>query len=372
MAIYKSNNPTKDGRQYYFTVYKKDNFGNNKKYKSKKYKTKPEAKTAEAMFLLKRDNPANIKFNIITNKFFEELSTIKKESTLYTYKKDFNNHILPYFNNLNIIDINMFHVKNWAEGLNNKNISVTYKNKIYNILKLIFDFAMKYYGLPTNYVKIYGRFQEKNDEILVESKIKYISYEDFNKFISVIDIDLWKTFFIFAYYTGCRKGEIFALTWKDINFNNKLITINKTLNEELKGKFVITSTKNNKLRKIQMNKKLIDALSNYKEIVKQYSDYSEEWFVFGNTQHLSKTTVDRYKHKYFELANVSEITMHEFRHSHVSQLVNEYIKSGQTDTTKFFIMMSDRLGHSIEVMQKTYMHLFPTVQNEIVNLLDNL
>lgn len=372
MAIYKSENPTKDGRQYYFTVYKKDSYGNNKKYKSKKYKTKPEAKTAEAMFLLNKNNPTNIKFNILANEFFDDLSKIKKESTLYTYKKDFKNHILPYFDNLNIADLKMFHIKNWANELNKKNISVAYKNKIYNILKLIFDFAIKYHDLPTNYAKEYGRFQGKNDEIIIESKIKYISYNDFNKFISVIDNDLWKTFFTFAYYTGCRKGEIFALTWEDINFNNKLITINKTLNEEIKGKFAITSTKNNKLRKIQMNKKLIDALLTYKQTVKQYSDYNDKWFVFGNTQHLSKTTVDRYKHKYFKLANVNEITMHDFRHSHVSQLINEYVKSGQTDTTKFFIMMSDRMGHSIEVMQKTYMHLFPTVQNEIVNLLDNL
>lgn len=75
---------------------------------------------------------------------------------------------------------------------------------------------------------------------------------------------------------------------------------------------------------------------------------------------------------YIEKANVNEITMHEFRHSHVSLLINEYIKSGQTDTAKFFLMLSDRMGHTIDVMQKTYMHLFPTVQNEIVNLLDNL
>lgn len=30
------------------------------------------------------------------------------------------------------------------------------------------------------------------------------------------------------------------------------------------------------------------------------------------------------------------------------------------------------MGHSIKVMQETYMHLFPTIQNEIVDLLDNL
>ena len=64
--------------------------------------------------------------------------------------------------------------------------------------------------------------------------------------------------------------------------------------------------------------------------------------------------------------------MHEFRHSHVSLLINEYLKSGQTDTAKLFVMISNRLGHSIKVVQDTYMHLFPTIQDEIVDLLDNL
>lgn len=35
-------------------------------------------------------------------------------------------------------------------------------------------------------------------------------------------------------------------------------------------------------------------------------------------------------------------------------------------------MLSDRMGHTIQGMQETYMHLFPTTQDEIVDLLDNL
>ena len=121
-----------------------------------------------------------------------------------------------------------------------------------------------------------------------------------------------------------------------------------------------------------MNKTLKQELLNYKNEVMQYTDFSNKWFVFGNTQYLPPTTIDNYKHKYFKISGVHEITMHEFRHSHVSLLINEYVKSNQTDTAKFFLMLSNRMGHTIEVMQNTYMHLFPTIQDEIVDLLDNL
>ena len=58
-------------------------------------------------------------------------------------------------------------------------------------------------------------------------------------------------------------------------------------------------------------------------------------------------------------------------------LINEFVKFSKEknikiDTTKFFVMMSNRMGHTIPIMQRTYMHLFPTIQDEIVDLLDSL
>ena len=52
------------------------------------------------------------------------------------------------------------------------------------------------------------------------------------------------------------------------------------------------------------------------------------------------------------------------QHSHVSFLINEYVKTGQTDTTKFFIITSARMGHTIKVMQDTYLHLFDDIQKK--------
>ncbi|MBQ7140446.1 MAG: hypothetical protein IJO32_02965 [Bacilli bacterium] len=95
-------------------------------------------------------------------------------------------------------------------------------------------------------------------------------------------------------------------------------------------------------------------------------------YVFGGKHPLSTTTLTNRKNRYFNKCGIKPITIHQFRHSHVSLLINEYIKTGQTDTTKFFLMMSNRMGHTIQVMQETYMHLFPEVQNEIVSLLNGL
>lgn len=362
------NNETRGGTHtWYFKVYK-----NKKTYKSKKYKTKKEAQEEEALFLLKRDNPTRKPFTIVAIDYLDSLKETKKESTHYSYKQAYELHILPYFKDYNINNINVSNIKEWADMMQKKGLSLNYLNLIDNILKNIFDFGIKNYGLKTNPAQIYGRFQKVNDKIKPSEKIKYITYTDFNKFISVIDNSMWKTFFIFLYYTGMRKGEVQALTWNDIDFDSKEITVNKTLSIKTTEAYKITSTKNNITRKIKMSKTLIDTLLEYKKEVMEYTDFSNKWFIFGNSRFLPQTTIYRYKDYYFKLAKIKPITIHEFRHSHVSLLVNEYIKSGQTDTTKFFLMMSNRMGHSIEVMQEVYMHLFPTVQEEIVDILDNL
>lgn len=357
--------PTKDGRCWYFRKSK-----NGVQYNSKKYMTKEECSKAESKFILKNDNPINKRFDLIAEEYFNSITYLKK-STIETYKQAYNKHIYPYFKSSYINQVNNQDIRNWTEKVQ-KNYNTRYLNKIYSILKSIFDYAVKYYDLQYNPVITKGNFKSKQKIVKDEEKLRYITKEEFDKFINVVDDPLWHSFFITLYYTGCRKGELLALTWNDIDFNKNEISINKTLYTKIKEGATITPTKNYLNRKIKMSKTLKEELITHYNNQKQYTDFNKDWFVFGGSMYLKPTTIDRYKHKYFEESGVHEISIHEFRHSHVSLLINEYIKSGQTDTSKFFVMMSVRMGHSINVMQKYYLHMFPSVQDEIVDLLDNL
>ena len=366
---------TKDGRHWYFRISYKDSKGKKRFFKSKKYETRELAEAEELRFKTKRDNPALTRFEVVASEYFSYMYKTRKESTIYSYENAYNKNIETYFKGEYISLITVQQINGWKDEMYKLNYKITYLNKMINVLKGIFDYGVKNYGLSNNVAFISGRFRSNKEEVIADDKkLRYITYKDFNKLIQVIDDDLWKTFFTFLYYTGMRKGEVQALTWNDIDFESNDIIVNKTLSVKTKqDTYKITSTKNCLNRKIKMNKILRETLTKYKELCKQYTDFSESWFVFGNSRFLPSTTIDTHKHNYFsQLDGVQEITIHEFRHSHVSLLVNEYIKSGQTDTTKFFIMVSNRMGHTIDVMQKTYLHLFPTIQDEVVSLLDNL
>ena len=121
---------TKDGRKWqYITYYKNYNSERKQKF-SQLYLTKKEAEEAERLFLMKRDNPYNKPFSTVANGYFEELKKKSKASTYYTYEKDYNKHIEPYYSKMNIISINVNSIREWAENMEKLGLSVAYLNKI--------------------------------------------------------------------------------------------------------------------------------------------------------------------------------------------------------------------------------------------------
>ena len=361
MSIYKDKNKTKDGRCYFFQL-----MINGVLFKSKRFLTREEAKKEEARYLLQNKSINKKPFVVVADDYFKSL-TYCKYSTTYTYLKDYNKHIRPFFARFDINSINIPTYNKWYVEMAKKGLSVKYLNKINSILKNIFQYAIESYGLEYN--PVIKTFKQSNAPIKAE-KIRYITKNEFDKFISCADDPMYKLFFEFLFYTGVRKGEALCLTWSDINLDKKCVSITKTLYKIHNN--TPTSNKTHTNRHIYLNNGLVQNISDYKALKMKYKDFSNNWYVFGDVFTLSTSQIERKKHQYFLKAGVREITIHEFRHSHVSMLINEYLKSGNNDSTKFFLMMSQRLGHTIGVMQKTYMHLFPNTQDSIVDILNNL
>lgn len=376
MSVFKDKEKTKDGRQWRFKVYYHNTEGKLVPFTSKRFLLEKEAKAEERVFLLNRDIPVKKKFDIVADDYFKDAEERIRESTLLSYQSQYENNIKPYFKNKYIDEIQVVDIENWKTKLINKKIKISTCNQYYVVFKEIFTYANKKFELNYNPVALSGRFKKRNDKVVeTKDKLRYIVYEEYCKFINVITDDLYHCFFLTLYFTGMRKGEIQALTWKDIDFNRRIIVVNKTISFNTKsGKYKITATKNCLNREITMSNTLYEKLKRYKDIVMQYGDFSEDWFVFGNGDVLTDYWINKVKDKAFKDAGLENriITIHEFRHSHVSLCINEYLKSGATDSTKFFLMMSQRMGHSLRVMQEVYMHLFPTAQDKIVDLLNNL
>ena len=66
-------------------------------------------------------------------------------------------------------------------------------------------------------------------------------------------------------------------------------------------------------------------------------------FVFGNVNHLAQTTLKRKLDKYINIAQVKHITIHGFRHSHISLLI--HIGCDSRD-------VANRVGDTVQTIEK--------------------
>ncbi len=85
---------------------------------------------------------------------------------------------------------------------------------------------------------------------------------------------VFRTAFLTACYTGMRTGEVFALTWNDIDLDNRIIKISKTVyakDKEEKGRWYLGTTKTiGSQREVYICDTLYKILLDYKKIKDNY------------------------------------------------------------------------------------------------------
>lgn len=225
----------------------------------------------------------------------------------------------------------------------------------------ILNYGIKFYGLKNNVASLTGNFKRKNE---LKKKVEFYTYEEFSKFINVVNDNVYKALFDTLYFTGVRQGEALALNWNDLKKDS--LEINKTISKEsVNGNRVINTPKTDKLnRVIKIDDDLIKELNELKEFYKNTINFEEDWFIFGGLKPLAPTTIRRRKEKYCELANVKKIKIHEFRHSHASLLISMNVP---------ITVISERLGHSDTNMTfNTYSHMLPKDEDQAVCSLNQL
>ncbi|BDU90508.1 tyrosine-type recombinase/integrase [Clostridium perfringens] len=373
----------KNGKEYYFFRLRhknlkspRDLYGNTVKELDKKIK--------DLTFELDHgvQNNKECFENFFESWLFEINFINKKPSTKERYEGLYRNYIKgSSISSINIKDINQTDIQKYYNALVKKGISVSTIKQLHKIIAPSLRYAYNNNLIIKDFTKAIILPTEK-EEVKLKSmnKINPLTLEEQQIFIEAIKGHELEVLFLTALNTGMRQGELFALTWNDIDFDSNTISINKTakfvakVDREGRGKgsvLVQTPKTISSIRTIPIPVFLKDKLKQYKTIqsknrLRLANIYQNNSLVFCNTygKYLDSSRVRKDFNKILINNQLQARKFHDLRHTFATRLfeLGENPKKVQTI-----------LGHSrISTTLDIYTHVLESSKESISSKLDDL
>ena len=318
-------------------------------------KTYKEAKEKKHLALsaskIKPNNTA-ISFGDVQRMWAAQNGVHLKASTERKYNYLLQSHILPEFENMRITQmsapvINAFLSKKMKTGRldGNGGLSAAYVRSIMLVINSIMLFAVSEKYCPPLSSNI-------NKPTVISKEIPILSPQQCKKLETAIRTDPSPTEIgiLIALYAGLRIGEICALSWDDIDMDNKLITVRHTISRinvaedsEKKSMLIIDSPKT------PSSLRIVPICSKLDELLRIYKRKATSRFVVSTTDtFVSPRTFEYRFHASLKRHNIQDIHFHALRHTFATRCIEKSVDVKS---------LSEILGHSSEsITLKTYVH----------------
>ncbi len=241
-----------------------------------------------------------------------------KKSSYSAYILLIENHLLPAFgnrHNIEEVDVQSFVFQKLAKGLSQKTIK-----DILIVLKMVLKFGAK------NKLFNYTPFEVQYPTEREKQSIEVLSKANQKRIMNYVQENF--TFRNLGVYiclsTGIRIGEICALTWNDIDTENGIISVRKTIqriyiieNGTRHTELLLDTPKTkNSIRDIPMSKDLLKILKPLKKIL------NDNFFVLTNDNKPTEPrTYRNYYKRMLEALEIPELKFHGLRHSFATRCI---------------------------------------------------
>jgi len=233
----------------------------------------------------------------------------------------------------------------------------------YNLINLMFEIAIDFGITDNNPNKKIKR--PKKEKKLVEC----YDMEQVQKLFNCLDNECLKyqALLRLAIDSGARRSELLALTWEDIDFNSRVLTINKSF-DIIGGKEYLKELKNNSsYRNMVLTSKTIEVLSLYKQELQENTDnfrLCNRLFLAKDGKTMYPTTCGKIFQKIAKKYDLPISNFHSLRHTCASVLISLGVHPKE---------IQDRMGHSsLNITMSVYSHIFQANRVEVANKLDTI
>lgn len=301
----------------------------------------------------------DLTFKTVLEQWWEGKKMSLNQNSIFKKDMTINVHILPWFGGLDLTDIddcliNKFIRHELKEG-NAKTHEPLCRNSVVKEIDIVRNVL--------NYSVVKGYITKNPMDLICLKKVPAKKFEvytpvEIDKLILAARPKWLGDMILLSYRTGMRRGEIYGLQWGDIDFEQKSLHVSRSvtsyepLNKTVKAPKTRTSN-----RIIMLDNNSVDMLLKRKSIKK-----SDTW-VFPNQY--GELMSPWYNVKYFrESCKRAEIPIrrfHDLRHTHITELVVEGVPVP---------IIQNRAGHSNIQTTMRYVHVMPTMQQVVVDILN--
>jgi integrase len=287
------------------------------------------------------------------NKLAEEWLNLKRidlrRGSYRQYKGHIDNHLVPYMGKLKADSITYPIIEGFKAHCRERGVSVPTIAKILTTLGTILTYAVRCRYCDSNPVRDVEKPRKTREDHI---EIRPFSPSEIRDILANTPNNKYRMMFLFAALTGLRQGEIFALRWSDIDWQQSQVQVRRTFNH---GEFYSPKSAASS-RKVDISPTLRRQLKEWR-IASEYSKDSDLVFPSSAGTPLSPANVtSRHFKPALQRAGIEYRKFHTFRHTFASLLLE------QGENIRY---ISGQLGHSsTSLTLDTYSHLISNTNQD--------
>lgn len=283
-------------------------------------------------------------------------------------------------------EISPFHYQEFLNNLKKEGLARSTVSTVHVTSKMLFKKAVQLKLItndPTEYCKV-PTYRKTIEELEAGELPKYLEKNELHSFLKALDLGSaeyrfiqFQHLFTILAYTGMRLGEIHALKWSDIDYENSQINITKTIDLH-KGVelFELTPPKTKESnRKVDISDNVIKIIKKQEAALNRYKmlrrdEFKNHDFMFVNTGSkpgypLAKDLSQIHFKKILSKAQLDlHYSPHSLRHTYTSLMAEANVS---------LPVIQRLLGHASSIItERVYLHVTKNKKKEAIDKLDEL
>lgn len=309
----------------------------------------------------------NVKFKEFAEKWLNDFARVNLKKTTFQRMKNTTIRVYAAFGHLRVDSITRGQIQAFVDDMakNGKNMKtgkpLSRKSIVHhlNFLSDVFNYALRFDMIdsnPCNHIFV-PKGEKKEKEIYTVEEMKQL-FKLVNQYAPL----KYKAFLTLAVYSGFRNGELMGLEWKDVDWENNVISVRRTSNYTVTdGNYTDTPKTKSSIRSLKLPQQVFDVLSELRESqLKNKENLGTKWidsdrlFVTEIGKPLHRGSPYKWQREFTERHGMRFCDIHSLRHFNATVLINAGV-----DTAT----VSSALGHSnISTTTNIYFHAIREAQ----------